>query len=230
MDNPSTDRPVPILELIAVPSLITLVVTIVRLVGELQDWSPTLFGKAAGGGASIVGIAWLVPIFGVYFAYRLIKAGYTPSSAWRVLGSSLAAIALIIVSGVLVNVLGLPPLAGLVIFGAVALVATWIAAKPWPALGRTLVAYGLAARIPVVIVMLIAMLGNWGTHYDVAPPNAPEIATWNPFLKWLVIGVIPQLTAWIGFTAAFGGLFGAIAAFVLRRSRPVEAVPSEGVA
>ena len=73
--------------------------------------------------------------------------------------------------------LGLPFAASLAIFAVASLVALFIAMRGWPALGRVLVAYGLAARIPVIIVMLVAMLGNWGTHYDAAPPdpNFPEM-------------------------------------------------------
>ena len=44
----------------------------------------------------------------------------------------------------------------------------------WPALGRTLLASGLAARIPVALLMLVAMLGNWGTHYDARPSYPPQ--------------------------------------------------------
>jgi hypothetical protein len=233
MDNPSTnsDRSVPVFQLIAIPALITLVVTIVRLMGELQNWSSTLFGKAAGGGGSLVGIAWLVPIFGVYFAYRLIKDGHVPASGWRVLGISAAAFALLIVSGVAVGVLGLPPVVGLTLIGVVSIVAIWLVAKSWPALGRTLLAYGFAARIPVVVVMLIAMLGDWGTHYDVPPPDRPEIAAWNPYAKWFVIGVLPQFTIWIAFTLIVGGLFAAVTALVMRRSRTSEDAPgAESVA
>src|SRR6185295_3142583 len=75
-----------------VPSLITLAITILRLVGELQNWSPTFFSRAAGGAGAIVGIVWLVPIFGVYFAVKLAKAGATPG-AGRVLGYSALALA-----------------------------------------------------------------------------------------------------------------------------------------
>ena len=65
--------------------------------------------------------------------------------------------------------------------------------------------------------MLFAILGNWGTHYDVAPP---DLATMGPIPKWLLIGVVPQLTFWIWFTMAvgalFGGIVGGIVALVLR--------------
>ena len=45
------------------------------------------------------------------------------------------------------------------------------------------------------------MLGNWGTHYDVAPPGFPEM---GPISKWILIGLLPQLTIWIWFTMAVG--------------------------
>ena len=47
--------------LILIPSLITLGVTLLRLAGELTNGSPTLFSRAVGGGAALVGIIWLVP-------------------------------------------------------------------------------------------------------------------------------------------------------------------------
>jgi hypothetical protein len=90
-----------------------------------------------------------------------------------------------------------------------------VAFLAWPALGRVLLAYGLAARIPVVLVMLAAILGNWGTHYDVPPPGVPEM---SGLWKWLVIGVLPQMTVWLWFTSVIGGLFG-IAAAALARGR-----------
>ncbi len=51
--------------LIMVPALIALAITIVRLVGELAGGPSTLFNRAPGGGGALVGIVWLVPIFGV---------------------------------------------------------------------------------------------------------------------------------------------------------------------
>ena len=65
-----------------------------------------------------------------------------------------------------------------------------------------------AARIPVVILMLFAILGNWGTHYDAPAPGAPAMA---PFVKWFMIGVVPQMTFWIAFTVLVGNLFGGVA-------------------
>ena len=97
-----------------------------------------------------------------------------------------------------------------------AIVGLVLGLRAWPALGRTLLAYAFAARVPVVLVMLAAILGNWGTHYDVPPPGLPAMA---PLSKWLLIGVLPQMTIWIWFTVVVGSLFGILAAAVARRGR-----------
>src|SRR3954452_18218059 len=103
-------REVPIRDLILVPSLITLAITILRLVGELLNWAPGLFGKEAGGGGSIVGISWLVPIFGIYFAVRLVRSGQAPASLARSFAIDLGALALLFAAGFLGGALKLPPL------------------------------------------------------------------------------------------------------------------------
>src|SRR5215469_1002887 len=87
-------------------------------------------------------------------------------------------------------------------------------AKPWPALFKTLLAYGYAARIPVAILMLFAIKGNWGTHYDVPP--AADFPAMHWLAKWFWIGAIPQLVDWIAFTMMVGSLFGAIAVGVTK--------------
>ena len=69
--------------LVLVPAVITLAVTLLRLVGELQNWSSTLFNREAGGGGALIGIVWLVPIFGVYFALRLAREGEGPGKVLR---------------------------------------------------------------------------------------------------------------------------------------------------
>ncbi len=210
---------VAIKKLILVPALITLAVTLLRLVGELMHWSTRLFNPAAGGGGALVGIAWLVPFAGLYFALRLALAGERPSGAGPAIGYPLLGVALLPAAGFAATKLGAPP-ASPPFFGVMvvaSIVGAFVAFRGWPALGRTLLAYGLAARIPVAVVMLFAILGNWGTHYDVAPP---DLATMGPIPKWLLIGVVPQLTFWIWFTMAvgalFGGIVGGIVALVLR--------------
>ena len=59
--------------LIFVPAILSLAVTLLRLVGELEHWSKTLFNPEVGGLGALVGITWLAPIF-----------GSTLPSGWRV--------------------------------------------------------------------------------------------------------------------------------------------------
>jgi hypothetical protein len=194
--------------LVLVPALITLAVTLLRLTGELLGWSPVFFARAAGGAAAIVGIVWLVPVFGFLFARRLAGSGPAPT-AGGVIGHALLAIGVMIASVFLaMGVLKVGQGAQFGVFIVAGVVAAWIAYRAWPRLGQVLLAYGLAARVPVVLVMLVAIYANWGTHYDVSPPNFAEMA---PLPKWFLIGFIPQLFLWVPFTMFVGALCGGIA-------------------
>jgi hypothetical protein len=71
-----------------------------RLVGELQHWPTRLFNPEADGPGSIVGIAWLAPIFGIYFALKLARAGETPAGVGRVIGFAVLALVVTFAGGV----------------------------------------------------------------------------------------------------------------------------------
>ena len=212
--------------LILTPALITLAITILRLVGELQEWSPRFFSRQAGGAGAIVGIVWLVPIFGAYFAVKLAKAGATPG-AGRVIGYSALAVgfaaAAIFATVKTVSSQG----AQFGVFLVVTIIAAVIAYRGWPALGRVLLAYGLAARVPVALVMLVAIFANWGTHYDVAPPGMAAMA---PLPKWFMIGFLPQMFLWIPFTICVGALFGGFALLAVGGRREVPTAGKPGFA
>ena len=92
-----------------------------------------------------------------------------------------------------------------------------VQAYGWPALFRVLLAYGLSARIPVAIIMLLAMAGNWGTHYDyVGMPPEFEM----PLLsKYLWLAFFPQLVFWVSFTILTGSITGTLAAAIALRFR-----------
>lgn len=144
-------------KLIAVPALITLAVTLLRLVGEFMNLPGWLASREAGGAGALIGIAWLAPVFGVYFAAKLAGA---PGKLWK-------------------NLL------------------------------KTLFAYGLAARIPVILIMGLAIFGNWGTHYDAFPPNMADM---SPTMKFLFGGIITQIVFWVCiWTLGTGMLVGLIA-------------------
>src|SRR3989454_10888813 len=75
-------------QLILVPAVITLVVTILRLYGELQGWPKPWFSAAAGGGGAGVGISWLPIIFGPYFSLKLAGSGDVPAGKGKATGLS----------------------------------------------------------------------------------------------------------------------------------------------
>jgi hypothetical protein len=205
------------MSMIVIPAVITLLVTLLRLFGELQHWPTALFNPEAGGGGALVGISWLVPVFGGYFAYKLQRAGQGPARPWRALGLALLAFAVNVAVAVVGTVLKLPFMAVLVVWAVTSWLAIAVSYRAWPALGRTLLAYAFAARVPVALVMLVAIFGNWGTHYDVAPPDQPAVAAMAPLVKWFWIGLVPQMTLWIFFTVVCGMIFGAIVAAIVGR-------------
>jgi hypothetical protein len=200
--------------LILVPALITLAITILRLVGELQHWPSPLFNNSAGGGGAIIGISWLPIIFGPYFAVKLSKSGDRPSSFGKTIGFAILGFVLMIGGGTLAFALSkgslILVLAGLIVIAAGAA----IQFPGWPGLAKTLIAYGYAARVPVAIVMFFAIRGNWGTHYDVVPPNYNGPT--DTLAKWAFIGLVPQLFLWITYTMSVGALFGGIAAAITK--------------
>jgi hypothetical protein len=197
-------------------ALLSLAVTLLRLAGELRGWSPWYWSRLPGGGLSPLGIVWLVPVFGFYFGWRLHAVGEQPSSYVQVAVQPLI-VALLTGGGALLlarlRVSGhMPPLswsAWLGLWAAVALITAVLAFLAWPALGRALLSYALLARIPVAMIMALAMYRAWGTHYDALPPGFPDL----PWLRrWLLIGLLPQLTIWVAVTLAAGAPFGALGA------------------
>jgi hypothetical protein len=167
---------------------------------------------------ALIGIVWLVPIFGVYFAIKLAGAGEGPGRVGRVLLHTLLSIVVVVIGFALafqVSPPGMPAAQACV--GIASIVAIAIQHRGWPSLSRVLLAYGYAARIPVTVIMFFAIRGSWGTHYDGPPPGFPEGMSWFP--KFILIGAIPQLIVWIAFTVIVGMLFGAAAVALAKRGR-----------
>ncbi|HEY6292251.1 MAG TPA: hypothetical protein VI455_11940 [Terriglobia bacterium] len=199
--------------LILLPAVITLAVTILRLVGELQHWPSVYFNPGNGGRGAIVGIVWLPLIFGPYFALKLTAAGEGPSSAVKAIGFAAGGwIAMMVGAGIaFLSKATWPKIllgVGLMAMG------TLIQLVPWKALAKTLLAYAYAARIPVLIITYFAMQGRWGTHYDVEYTGGAGF--WTQYLE---LGVIPQLIFWVAYTVLAGALLGGIAAALTRRGR-----------
>ena len=212
-----------VFRLVLVPALITLGVTLLRLAGEMQGWSERFFSRQAGGGGALVGIVWLIPLFGIYFGLRLARAGLGPVRAGRALSFALLAFALNTVLGFTAfGVLEGNPVAQLGVFALTSWLAIVVARPGWPALWRVLVAYAFAARIPVLLIMLPAIFGGWDTHYAKPRPDFPPMGPGGLFF-WTA--VLPQLSVWIYLTVVGGMLFAALAAALHRAQQPRPAAP-----
>lgn len=209
----------PIKRLIFVPALITLAVTAARLAGELGHGPRWLFNSEPGGPWAAIGIVWLAPIFGVYFALQLAAHGQGPKSLGRALGFALLGLVVVFAFAFLGSRLHLEQnLRGRLLYlWAIVVVGSLITLPGWAALFRTLLAYAYAARVPVAIVMFFAFWRDWGTHYDAVPSDFPEGL--GLMAKYLWLGFFPQLIFWVGFTILVGMLAGSIAAGIAHLAR-----------
>jgi len=151
-------------KLILAPAIITLGITLLRLCAEFVDLPAWLANKGPGGVGALIGISWLPPILGIYFAIKLKGA---PGKLWK-------------------NLL------------------------------KTLVLYGLAARIPVILIMGFAIFGDWGTHYAAFPPGALADATLT--MKFIMGGVVAQIVWWmVIWTVGLGMVTGLVTSFIQSR-------------
>ena len=80
---------------------------------------------------------------------------------------------------------------------------------------RTNFVYSIGARVPVIVVMLFATLGDWGTHYDAYP----EMDHLSPLRQWFLGGVVAQVLFWMAlWTTLVGGLITWVTARVSSRT------------
>jgi hypothetical protein len=149
MANETPGTGLSISKLVLVPALVTLAITILRLVGELQHWPSSLFNRSSGGGGAIIGITWLAPVFGIYFAFKLVRAGGTPASLGRAIGMAILGAVIIVatsmVGGKFLSAYGFK--AVLIFFWFTWALAGLLQFIGWPGFFKILVAYSLAARI-----------------------------------------------------------------------------------
>ena len=217
MPESNSDSTLNIRGLILVPALVTLGITLLRLAGELQHWSPRFFSAAPGGGGAIIGISWLPFLFGPYFAVKLARSGHGAPSVWKTFGLSLLGF-VIMVAGMFVGFAPQVKFPGKEILGVLLVIlGPSLVTLGWPALFKTLVAYGYAARIPVAIVMFFALRGHWGTHYDALPPNYSGPTSF--FGEYMFIAFLPQMVMWIAFTVLVGTILGTIVTAIVCRGK-----------
>ncbi|MGH9827533.1 MAG: hypothetical protein ACREDR_30265, partial [Blastocatellia bacterium] len=171
-----------------------------------------------------VGITWLAPVFGIYFAIKLSGTGEGPDSAGKAIALGVGSVVVLFAGVMLFAPRPKPLFPGALPVGLViVVVAAILPAAGWRRLFSVLLAYGYSVRIPVAILMYFAIRGNWGTHYDVVPPSFPANVSFWP--KYIQIGVLPQLIFWVAFTIVSGSLFGSIVAAVVHRRKSPEPQP-----
>lgn len=189
--------------LVAVATFLTLVVTVVRTVGEFQGWDPRWFASDPGPMSGLFDIVWLVPVFGFLFGRRLAQAGsqapfvaafFVPMFAW---------VCLVSVGGYAVSVLEgdrLLEVAQWILYGGPLLLLSALFA--WPKAFVTNLLYAVLARLPVAMIQYLDVENGWQTHYGKLPPRLPalgvderqwwlamiECGFWLPFTVLLASG------------------------------------------
>ena len=206
--------------MILIPAIITLLVTVLRLVGELQGWNDQVFSNVAPGGEQkpgFMGIAYLVPIFGLWFGFKLRRStGQPPHIGKAALRFLIGAVVLI---GGFMACMGLELITlpnkeapgqptglmySIILIGVTAI----LLLSAWPKLAITLLLYGLMARIPIVIITYLAIDNGWDSHHVKLPVGTVLLDEAERFTYL----AMPQMTFWLIFTMLVGGLFGCLGA------------------
>ena len=202
------------LRLIAIPALASLGVTLLRLTGELRRW-PKPWVNSDVCGKAILGIVWLVPIFGIYFAVRLFFADDAPQRFARPIILAISAL-LLKLAGTWIMESHMTYTPRLAMNFLVTLSGVVLSAMAWQTLAKALLVYGYLSRIPVAIVQYMAMRGHWGTHYDALEPGFPPIGFWPTFLR---VSFVPNIFFMEAYTLIVGALIGTAVVAILRRVR-----------
>jgi hypothetical protein len=205
-------------------SVISLGITSLRMIGERQYWSDTWFnsetlGMLPSGVSWVIDSSWLALPFGAYFAWKLAAAGHAPESLFRAFACVSSGLLIILINHYLLipnAPVGFPYIyvllwAGMAVAGIIQMYA-------WSVLFNTLFAYGLATRIPVLLLTILAMRGNWGTHYDFVRFGPAQATPLVPRIFWYA--VFPQLVFWVAFTIFLGMLAGVVTFSIVRKRQP----------
>lgn len=196
--------------IILIPSLIAIGVTLARLTGELRHWPRPLVNSDVCGKA-ILGVIWLVPVFGIYFAMKLWRSRQPPRLKLAI-ALAIAGLLLKLVGTYIMERRG-PYLPRVSLNFGVTLAGMLLQFLAWPELSKILLAYGYLSRIPVAVVQFLAMRGDWGTHYDALDPGFPKIGFWPTYLR---VAFVPNIFFMEAYTVIVGVLVGCVACALWR--------------
>jgi hypothetical protein len=205
--------------LILWPSVLTLLISVARLVAEQQGHVTT----ASGGRGLLLGITWCIFVFGAWLGWRLARSGQRPRVARPWLWALLALLA---VAGTIVWQFR-PFLAAerteavyqhlrnaVLVIVAVTAVAAAAMFAVWPRLAWTMLLYALPTRATVVALTWLAKQQGWDTHYTKFGPSGFEREMGDTMLS----ASVAQFGGWVPFTVVGGVFAGSVLASFVRRA------------
>lgn len=158
----------------------------------------------------------MVPVFAIYFAFRLSGLGNAPERLAQTIGFAALGLILKLAGTLVMETAGMGYPARLGINLALTVAGLVLSATAWPAIFKVLLAYGYASRIPIAVVQFLAMRGNWGTHYDALDPGFPSIGFWPTFIR---VSLVPNVFFMEAYTVIVGTVFGSLALASIRRNK-----------
>jgi hypothetical protein len=189
---------------VALASAVTLPITGLRLLGELSDWNPHWFSKEPGGGAALVGIGWLIPLFGIAFARVLAREREGPRDGGRSLRLAVIGLLPVAIAFCVARLAMDPTPLAMAIGGAGCVVSGAVAWRAWPALARMLLATAVLARLPVMAITIADVSLGWGTHYGKLARGAAPL---EPVPRVFVL-CLAQVILWLPLSVLLGVLAG----------------------
>ena len=207
----------PVLRLLFWPSLVTALISVLRLVAEVNGW----LTNVSGGRLLPLGITWCIFVFGAWFGRALATAGNRPQVR---LAFVWALLALLLVMTTVAQEFG--PLVGgdqsdetftavrtAVLTGAgVATISAVAMFFVWSRLAWLMLLYALPARALVIALTWLAKTQEWDTHYTKFGPPGIE----RDLPTTMVSACIAQFGFWVPLTIVGGTLAGTL--FVRRRA------------
>lgn len=158
----------------------------------------------------------MVPVFAIYFAFRLSGLGNAPERLAQTIGFAALGLILKLAGTLVMETAGMGYPARLGINLALTVAGLVLSATAWPAIFKVLLAYGYASRIPIAVVQFLAMRGNWGTHYDALDPGFPSIGFWPTFIR---VSLVPNVFFMEAYTVIVSTVFGSLALASIRRNK-----------
>ncbi len=202
-----------VLPLVWVAAAISLLVTVVRLVGELQGWDAFWFSSEPGSFLNPFGIVWLVPVFGFLFGRRVAQATGRPPFVASFFVPMFGFVVLLAGVGYIARELSPESMRAAmdhVVWGAPVL--SLLALFAWPRVFAVNLLYALLARAPVVVVQYLDVHNGWQTHYGRVHPKLARLSADERL--WSL--TVAQGSLWIPFTLLLAGGAAALGARTVR--------------